>query len=64
MTKKACKITKVSLRRDDLLMFFLFSETYECQGANCPSFEAQGASAISMSVLLAVAMATVAKFLA
>lgn len=47
---------------NDTTLIELF-QTYECQGANCPSFEAQGASAVSMSVFLAVAMATVAKLL-
>ncbi|XP_045209937.2 lachesin-like [Mercenaria mercenaria] len=38
-------------------------ETMECQGANCPSFEAQGASAISVSMLATVAMVTLAKLI-
>lgn len=60
-TKYWC-VAKNRLGTNDTTLIELF-QTYECQGANCPSFEAQGASAVSMSVFLAIAMATVAKIL-
>lgn len=51
---------RIGENRDTIIQLF---ETMECQGANCPSFEAQGASAISVSILATVAMVTLAKLL-
>ncbi|KAH3701456.1 protein amalgam-like [Dreissena polymorpha] len=58
-TKYYC-VAQNRIGRNDTTMIELF-ETMECQGANCPTYEGQGASAISVSFLVTIAMVTVAK---
>ncbi|WAR06250.1 LACH-like protein [Mya arenaria] len=60
-TKYFC-IAQNRIGRNATTMITLF-ETMECQGANCPTYEGLGASAISVSLLATISVVTLAKLL-